>query len=457
MTSVYTVSQAKYIAENIIDIMNQAKKNSLDVLEPTMDEYNKVMDVIKKYIRNKKRKIYGGYALHRLILNKGGKDGIYNEDFDIPDIEFYSPEPLEDIVDLCNLLHDSGFKKVQGKQAMHEESYTVFVNYQKYCDISYVPKLIYNYIPTISIDGMLFTKPKFLYIDMYRVFNDPMTSYWRLEKTFKRMYKLQKAYPFYNIRNKLQVQVEEPVKNIVKQVLKEYIKEQKELFLFGYYAYNYYIRQSGTNKFQTVDIPHIDVVSIEYKRDCENAYTYLKSKYNKDISVQEYYPFFQFHGYKTVYMYRGTPILSIYDKNNRCIPFHKTSDGYNVTSFQFTAMMLMILELKTTIDKQKIENKRYNIMLSNLMVARNDYLNKNNKTVLDNTPFREFQLDCMGKTLTQDRIYRLQIDKRKKEGKKLIIYYTPQTDRETFNVKVHFDNTSGNLIRNEKNRKHKFS
>ena len=44
---------------------------------------------------------------------------------------------------ICNKLHEKGFKYVEGKEAIHKETYKVFANLENVCDISYVPKNIY--------------------------------------------------------------------------------------------------------------------------------------------------------------------------------------------------------------------------------------------------------------------------------------------------------------------------
>ena len=50
--------------------------------------------------------------------------------------------------------------------------------------------------PYITVDGLKLTHPHFMLTDAYRVYTDPMTSYFRLEKTFSRFTTLMKYYPF---------------------------------------------------------------------------------------------------------------------------------------------------------------------------------------------------------------------------------------------------------------------
>jgi hypothetical protein len=70
----------------------------------------------------------------------------------------------------------------------------IFVNFINYCDISYMPENIYKNCPKIDIDGYYYTHPHFMLVDAYRVYSDPMTSYFRLTKTFTRFNKLMHYY-----------------------------------------------------------------------------------------------------------------------------------------------------------------------------------------------------------------------------------------------------------------------
>ena len=69
--------------------MNEAKKKSMEILDPTITERTAVMSIIKTYIKENKRKIYGGYAHNKLVYEKNSKDAFYKET-DIPDIDFFN-------------------------------------------------------------------------------------------------------------------------------------------------------------------------------------------------------------------------------------------------------------------------------------------------------------------------------------------------------------------------------
>ena len=58
-----------------------------------------------------------------------------------------------------------------------------------------MPPNIFNNCPTIEVFGSKMTHPHLMLIDAYRVYTDPMTSYFRLKKTFTRFNTLMKYYP----------------------------------------------------------------------------------------------------------------------------------------------------------------------------------------------------------------------------------------------------------------------
>jgi hypothetical protein len=169
-------------------------ERKLNEIDPKIDEVTAINEIIKSFIIEKKRKIYGGFALNLLLTAKDKSLALYDA-FDNPDIDFYSPEPLNDLKELCDRIYDAGFKQVIGQEAQHKETYSIYVNYQLYCDISYMPNNIYKKTRFINTNGFTLIHPWFAMIDYFRMFTDPMVSYWRLEKHYERYMLLQKTYP----------------------------------------------------------------------------------------------------------------------------------------------------------------------------------------------------------------------------------------------------------------------
>ena len=447
MSIIYNSKQSNIIKKNMKKLEEQAIKAKQSILEPTLDEINNIRDIILKFISDKKRIVYGGYASQLLLIDKGQK-GIYDLTIDTPDVEFYTPEPIKDLIDLCNVLHKHKLKYVQGRSAGHEETYKVYVNFENVGDISYVPPNFYEKMDTITINGVRIVHPKYEIINWLRQFTDPLTAGWRWDKQFKRMELLQTAFPFDKIKGEIKNKIEH--KDVITDILDNFIKPKETLLLFNYFAYNKFMKIGGKKE---IDIPYLDIVSIDYKKDGKELIKFLKKKYKDDIYVVEYQPFFQYYKYNAKIMYKKKTLVNIYHHNNKCIPYKVSNDGFKIGSFSFNLLMLLILQEKTKIDKIDFINKNYKIMFNNLIDVRNSYLTKKNKTILDKTIFQDFFVNCMGTTLTQPRINRLKIIKKRKQGKRITFNYEP-TDKETFNIPTFiFSDSSGNKIINNKHKK----
>jgi hypothetical protein len=125
----YQTSDIELLENNIDNILDKLHDKRMSLFGPTMDEIKQITQTVYEFIKNNKRKVYGGYALNLYIKDKNPNDVIYSEKIIPPsDIEFYSPEPLKDLIDLCNILFDKGFKYVVGKDAIHKETYLSLIH-----------------------------------------------------------------------------------------------------------------------------------------------------------------------------------------------------------------------------------------------------------------------------------------------------------------------------------------
>ena len=285
----YSEEDRELIMAKLPDIIKEAEKRKSELLEPTIFEKRDILKFVKNFIREKGRKVYGGTAINELIKAKNRDDGIYDADC-FSDIEFYSPTPVPDMVELCNAIHKAGFKNPEGAEAQHEGTFKVFVNFApEYCDINYVPAHVYNQIKTVTIDGINYVDPHFIHIDQLRIFNDPMTSAFIWEKTFNRAYKLIKYYPFEILDKNIQIpKPDATMKTLYHKIMKEFLTKsdiQETIVLSGFDAYNFYIRTAakdanvdkvarvhseGSTKnnigMLETEVPFIDIVSVDYRK-----------------------------------------------------------------------------------------------------------------------------------------------------------------------------------------------
>jgi hypothetical protein len=363
---------------------------------------------------------------------------------------------------------------------MHAETYKIFVNFEDECDISYVPTNVFHRIPFVEINGIHYVHPTFILIDMFRMYSDPLGSTFRWGKTFPRIHTMLKYYPPNSVKS--------PLPNIfkipgdlksetdkLKSTIFDWIKSKNNLVLYGSYAYNVYLNESGIindpklgKNYSIQDIPFYEVVSNNYREDGKEILKQIQEKHKnivKDITIVEHYPFWQLLGYNATYFYKNQPILKLVHYNYRCISVKKVpaydftngkvkdaKDNVLITSYVSTLMMNLVTSFRYRVNKDGDKYHYYNVMGSHLVEMRNYYLKKKNKTIFDKTLFEEFITDCFDEKKYIDPIRQtLEIRKKKrKEGKMIIFRYDPSEGREP-KKKYQFANTSGNEIKNPKN------
>jgi hypothetical protein len=434
----YTQYDIDVIGDNIDILMNEADKIKQKEFEPTIGEFSLVIKEMESFIRKKNRIVYGGTALNRLIKSKNPKDAFYKE-FDRPDLEFYSPEPLQDVKELCDYLHSKKFKYVSSAQAQHGDTYKIFVNDMDIGDVSYVPSFIYNKLPYIELDGIKYIDPRYAYIDYLRMYTDPLMSFWRLQKAIPRGMLLLKNFPLEVGNGKIKYDILPKTCESLIHELSKMLDKMESVIHVGTYAIKFYSIDKEK------DLLPYEIISIEYKTDVNKIHNELSKKYK--IEIKEYFPYFQFWDRHMDFIHDGKIVLTVYNNLERCIPYRKYNAGF-IASFQQVFLHHLIKYyyfINNKLDYQNVNN-----ILGEILRSRLNYLKKHNKTVMDDTIYREFQINCLGKALDPMRYAFVDMQTKLSQGKRIKYRYNPRTD---FDLKLPdfiFDNTSGNLIKNPK-------
>jgi len=476
MMSLYKSTDVELLSQNIDNIQDEIKNIQAVLFEPTKKEQENVTEIILDFLRTAKRKIYGGYALNMLIVDKDPKDAIYKP-IDSPDIDFYSPEPIQDLIKICNMLYDKGFKSVIGKEAMHTETYSIFVNQNLYCDISYVPRNIYSRMPFKEIKGIQVIHPYFMTVDYLRMLSDPLVSYWRIEKAFKRFVLLQNHYPLPHNENPINIEENTTNLQYALDAISDYIQDKQSIISIGFYAYNYFLNTSNicndknkeVSKFKLLNVPYYEIISTNYRDDALELLKVLRERFSADpkiVTHVEHYPFFQFWGHSVRVFVEGELVAIMYHHNKKCIPYfdvpyykfengkaEKTNKKVRLGSFSITLLYALIAVMKSRTDNNEDDRNLYHTIISHLIEMRNFYLSKEKKTIFDETLFRDFIIRCVGDTIMPEREKRLIIEQRKKANKKFIFSYDPSTTLKEADTNYVFSNSSGNPINNIKNLK----
>lgn len=292
---------------------------------PTLSDIIFIQKLCLKYIQEKNKLIYGGAALHNLLLSKN-KQGIYpipktvNE---VYDYEIYSHEPIQDMHNICDIIFNSNsrYKDIFAAEALHPTTYTIQLHKVVFMDITYVPIDLIEKIPSIEIKGFKYVLPRYTIMDIYRQFRDPYDSSYRLAKILPRMYKMLEAYPIslYETHKYSWESLEQ--KHIDK--IKDNILVQTDLVAeIGLWACNQYMMLGGSSVI--FPIRYIEVLTENMKETIIQVIKLFKSNY--DIKIQEYYKLLDYVQYSVLISINSkssttenhTPVIRIYNKNNVC-------------------------------------------------------------------------------------------------------------------------------------------
>lgn len=473
--SLYKSSDVELLVNKLPEMQDEIENRKLDLYEPYREDRKKITQIIVNYAKENKRKMYGGFALNAIVSDRDKKDAIYKEEeLFLHDIDFYSPEPILDWKKICNLIYDAGYKFIYGREAQHKETYSITAGKVVFCDITYVPRNIYNKMPFKEINGHYYIHPNFMTIDYMRMITDPISSYWRIDKAFSRFVTLQKHYPLPHNNNPINISGSTPSLDYALDTVHKFLINRKSTITMGFYAYNYFINESGilndksNKKIKLLDVPYFEIMSINYRDDALELKKLLMEKLPSGrIKFEEHYPFFQFTGHSVNIYLEDDLIATIYDYNKRCSPYYdvkaiKFEKGkaisenglIRIATFPMVLMYALIVIMRARTNDDNDTKTLYHTFISHIIDARSYYLTKNKKTIFDDTPFKDFVINCIGESITPELERKLTIEHRKKKGKKLTFSYDPSTDYQgNPDNNYVFSNTSGNKINVSKNLK----
>ena len=477
--------------DKLLDDVEQMKK---DYFKPSVETQQKIIDAILDFTKEKKRKLYGGYALNELIKTVSPKNTFYTPG-SINDVDFYSPHPVQDVYALCDKLYALNVGTVRCKDAMHDETYTIKVDDELYCDITYVPSNIYHRMPfKTSKDGLYLIHPHFMWIDYLRILTDPMSSWTiRMEKSYNRFKLLQEHYKF--PQNLNGITCAEPTPDLESGLggILKFLKGRDTTVTVGFYAYNCFLdasmaykkksrsrnrknkgnikhtRQRTSNStIDFVNIPYYDIITSDYKKDATELIESLKALFpdEKDvITCVEHYPFFQLTGFGVWIYCNGELIARIYDNSKKCLPYrdidgkffhqdrskHESLGGMiRIGTFGMCLLHTLIMIQYHRVNNDNDSKELNYTLASHFIHMRNFFFDTHDNTILDDTLFQDMVIQCVGEPTDPGKERRLRIESRLEQKKQATFNYNPEKPRKSL---YNFANSSGNPIRNSKNLK----
>ena len=192
-----TPDRLKSIEEREIEILRAA----VDKLESRAGkkvaqgpEVQKIISRLERFLQEKKLVCYGGTAINAMLPEKYR---FYNNDIEVPDYDFYSPDALEHAKELADIFFKMGYNEVEAKSGAHPGTFKVFVNFIPIADITYMDRALFDVLSAQSYikNGIRYAPTNFLRMAMYLELSRPEGDVSRWEKVLKRLTLLNKVYP----------------------------------------------------------------------------------------------------------------------------------------------------------------------------------------------------------------------------------------------------------------------
>jgi len=251
-------------------------------------EIKEMFKIVEDFIKKKNLVCYGGISINALLPNE---EKIYNQDIDLPDYDFFSPNALIDAKELADIYFKHGYTEVEARSGQHMGTYKVFVNFIGVADITMIPKELFHSIREKAkrVDGILYTDPNFLRMSMYLELSRPAGDTSRWEKVLKRLTLINKFYPLKDTNCKdmnFQREMDDP-KNADKifDIVRETLIHQDCVF-FGGYALSEYSQYMPSNLRKKIEkYADFDVLSRDPKTTAEIVKERLADEGIKNVKI----------------------------------------------------------------------------------------------------------------------------------------------------------------------------
>jgi hypothetical protein len=149
--------------------------------------------IVEEFLRKKKRICYGGQAINAHLPKKYQ----FYKDIDLPDYDFFTPTPDQDIDELVEMFTEKGYKEIGIRLSVHEGTTKLYINFLPMADITGIDDAVYKrlFARAIPYKGIYNSDPDFLRMMMYLELSRPAGEVGRWEKVYERLFLLNTLQP----------------------------------------------------------------------------------------------------------------------------------------------------------------------------------------------------------------------------------------------------------------------
>ena len=99
------------LGEKELEILRDAVDKAEEIAAKKLinsDSVQEIIDIVEQFLRKKKLVCYGGTAINNILPIE---DQFYDKSIELPDYDFFSPEPLKDAKKLADIYYKKGFQE----------------------------------------------------------------------------------------------------------------------------------------------------------------------------------------------------------------------------------------------------------------------------------------------------------------------------------------------------------
>jgi hypothetical protein len=368
------------------------------------------VDLVQGFIKERGRIVYGGTAARMALEDQGTAAEQMKEAFDaeaLPDWDFYSPTPQTDAIELAQLLFNEGFQP-HVERAIHPNTFKVKSNYALYelADITFLTPEFYDRIPTDMhrTTGIRYTPADFTIVNLYKIFNNPMTAWHKIAKQYKRASLLEHYFllrpeptpPMSYHPPPASVQFVQEVSQIAAKV--------PSVMVAGDVAYNQYMEACGLLHTHGTEVGTVSLIV----RDPQAILSALDSFFahrdregEQRVKRFECYSFMDFflksYKYCAEQADKRKPLVEVL-VTDLCLPFVHRNGQPMMAAYFVLLFVSYVRYWYHHFYGPGAERRRIQMMIQNLHYAREMWLQAHSKlgVEVDLDIHKELQGDCMG-------------------------------------------------------------
>ena len=373
-------------------------------------EMRPIYDIVIDFIIKNDGVLYGGFALNEMLPN----DLKFYDQFTLPDYDCFLKNASKKAVNLADVLIDNKYKYTEVKNALHENTFKVFTNFESVADFTQLNEdeldiiyhksvvLYYKNNKKIRVCSRDLLKA-FAYIELC----SPVSASYRWIKVYKRLLMFENTFPVKSkstksLQNIISTNTQLPnTYDSIYSKFKKYFVDEKVVFS-GVYSLHKHLGITVDKGAKYLEIlssqpeKHLKEV-VEMANDMNTSVKVITNKkYNHLIPVNV-----------DVYLRFGSKkyfkVLTIYDSSNQCISYFKHKDKL-VSSIYFELYKCYIMRFL-----QEQENDELDLLIQTLT------------TISSRIDFKDgFTENCYGYSKSMGSIKKSIWDNNKK-----IVFYRP--------------------------------